>query len=287
MINKTSFTATFLILFFLLTGLVQNVYTKKNGTPTDQNDGNGYTGGKMENGRTCATTNCHNGPDAYRDSIISIPTLTNGEYIPNTDYLVAVVITKQGNVKFGYQASPQTLAGTSAGNLAAINANSQLNIGNEYITHTAAGNTGNTTKVWTFNWTAPPAGTDTVNFFVAVNVANNNDSSTGDQIYFDTLVIGESPLTGLSDLSENSFEAFLNPVVAHNEIQISVSNEELNGLQLEIIDWTGKLVYKKHLKNMIGFNNIETIDISAFGKGHYFLRLENDAGSKVLRFLKL
>src|SRR5262249_35106842 len=56
----------------------------------------------------------------------------------------------------------------------------------QYIEHTIAGTAPgqkDVGPVWSFNWTAPPAGSGTVTFWVSGNAANNDQNNTGDFIY--------------------------------------------------------------------------------------------------------
>jgi hypothetical protein len=48
------------------------------------------------------------------------------------------------------------------------------------------------TITWNFQWTAPAAGTGPVTFYVASNAANNNGSTSGDEIYTDSYTLLES-----------------------------------------------------------------------------------------------
>lgn len=72
----------------------------------------------------------------------------------------------------------------------------QLNGSGKYITHTVVTTqTGTNSRTWTFQWTAPAAGTGTVTFYAAMNATNSSNSSAGDMIYSSNLVLAEAPTT--------------------------------------------------------------------------------------------
>lgn len=131
-----------------------NVFTYTGGAPT------GRTGSPGD-GASCS---CHNSPVAKTGWITSdIPT---AGYTPGTTYTLTATCTNANQSKFGFEISPQNSTGTLLGTLIATNTTETKLIGSgKYITHTSSGATGSGSKVWTFQWTAPVAGTGTVTFY--------------------------------------------------------------------------------------------------------------------------
>jgi len=190
--------------FFL--AIQPELFTYHAGAPSNIANG-GYTGGTMESGRLC--TACHAGTAQYRDQLISSNVPADG-YIPGTSYTVTVHINEPGVSRFGFEASPQDNAGAAAGTLTPLDLSTQLSTNTNYITHTASSIDQVDSNAWTFDWMAPvPAGTGTVDFFVAVNATNHDGTNNGDQIYFDTLSIQEKVAIGIT-----------NPVLTLSEVEV-------------------------------------------------------------------
>ncbi len=168
-----------------------SAHSNGSGAPT------GYTGSPNDfSGRTCsAGGGCHNGGATAQTGWVTSTVPACG-YAPGQTYSVTVSVTSTGRTKFGFSASPQTAGGTTAGTLISA-AGMQINGAGRYITHTSAGTaqTSTNSRTWTFQWTAPAAGTGTVTFYAAMNATNSSNSSAGDMIYSSSLAIGEAPTT--------------------------------------------------------------------------------------------
>lgn len=163
--------------------------------------GAGYAGSGKDNGRTCAAAGCHSGPATARDGMIAVSGLPQDGYLPGQTYTIE--ITGQGNsTKMGFQATVQDANNNIAGSVATTDNQTRLVSGSAgYITQTAAGNSvSGGSKTWSFQWTAPAAGTGSVNVYTAVNVSNNNGGTSGDQILFDTFTIAEQVVSGISSV---------------------------------------------------------------------------------------
>lgn len=171
------------ILILLLTVIAENAFTSSGGPPP------GKTGSPGDGGATCAS-GCHTGMavTAVVGWITSNVPVTG--YVPGQTYTITATASQSGCVRFGFQISPQSSTGTYLGTLVVTDlVNTQI-VSTKYIEQKTAGTTGFTgSHPWTFNWTAPAAGTGTVTFYGAFNCSNNNNSSSGDNIYTSTLVI--------------------------------------------------------------------------------------------------
>lgn len=141
----------------------------------------GYSGSPGD-GKNC--TECHGGTATSVTGWITSNIPVSG-YVPGQTYQITATNNITGSGKYGFEVSPQNNAGTLLGTLAA-GTNSQLVGGNKYITHTAASTSINT---WTFNWTAPAAGTGDVTFYGAF--AKNKPGP----VRLSTLTVSEYVLT--------------------------------------------------------------------------------------------
>lgn len=116
--------------------------------------------GSPGDGSNC--TECHGGTATSVTGWIT-SNIPAGGYTPGQTYQITATNQLTGTGKFGFEVSPQNAAGTLLGTLVA-GTNSQLVGSNKYVTHT---NANTTVSAWTFNWTAPAAGTGTVTFYGA------------------------------------------------------------------------------------------------------------------------
>jgi len=116
--------------------------------------------GSPGDGSNC--TECHGGTATTTPGLIT-SNIPSGGYVPGTTYQITATNTLTGAGKYGFEVSPQNVAGTLLGTLIA-GSGSQLVGSNKYVTHLSANTTTNT---WTFGWVAPSAGTGTVTFYGA------------------------------------------------------------------------------------------------------------------------
>ena len=136
----------------------------------------GYTGSPGDGGH-CVS--CHGGSAATVTGWITSNIPATG-YIPGSVYTLTVTVSGSG--KKGFEVSPQNVTGTQLGVLAAGTGN-HLTGGTKYVTQSSAGST-SSTVTWSFNWTAPVAGTGMVTFYGACVVGKPNIKLT-------TLVVNE------------------------------------------------------------------------------------------------
>jgi hypothetical protein len=116
--------------------------------------------GSPGDGSNC--TECHGGTATTVTGWITSNIPASG-YVPGQTYQITANNQITGSGKFGFEVSPQNVAGTLLGTLTA-GVNSQLVGSNKYVTHT---NANTSVSSWTFNWTAPAAGTGQVTFYGA------------------------------------------------------------------------------------------------------------------------
>ena len=154
------FSLLLIVTLFLAFTCLPGAYAHSNGAPAAKT-------GSPGDGSNC--TSCHGGTAVNVTGWITTNIPTQG-YTGGSSYTITVTATGTG--KKGFELSPQNVAGTQLGTLAA-GTGSKLVGGTKYVTHTAAGaSTG--TSTWSFNWTAPAAGTGTVNLYAAIVVGEPN-----------------------------------------------------------------------------------------------------------------
>jgi uncharacterized repeat protein (TIGR01451 family) len=165
-----------LVLLLLIVGLAD---AKFSSGPPD-----GRTGAPNEG----FCTDCHSGtPTNGSISISGLPT----QYDVATTYTITVTLQDPGQQRWGFELTAVDENGDGIGKFTIIDAvNTQLsdNVGTQrdYVKHTSAGSyagTANGPVTWQVEWTSPALIFGDVAFYVAGNAADNNNATTGDNIY--------------------------------------------------------------------------------------------------------
>jgi hypothetical protein len=174
-------------LIFLFLG-IYFAFTSSSNPPT------GFTGAPGEG--NCAS--CHGGI-AVNSGPATRSLLIDGSapvsYVPGRTYSMSVTVNRATRVKFGFSLKVEDAQGNDAGTL--ISTTNRTVISSGYLGQTSSGNLATTsgTITWNFQWTAPSAGTGPVTIYCSSNAANNNGSTSGDEIYTDSYTLTESTPT--------------------------------------------------------------------------------------------
>ena len=173
------------ILSVLFVPAILMLYSYNSGSP------GGKTGSSGDGGSTC--TDCHAGSANAQSGWITTDIPAEG-YTAGETYTVTVTGTHSGVVKMGFELTSETPFGNKKGLWMVTDAGrTQLANANSAVSHTSGGTSvsGNTSS-WSADWTAPLAGTGSIKFNTAVNAANGNGMTSGDQIYTSVLNVAEA-----------------------------------------------------------------------------------------------
>jgi hypothetical protein len=246
------------------------------------------TGSPKDNATCGGSLGCH-GTAAYPS--VSAPTITvaglitsnipAGGYTPGNTYTITGTVTGAGHTKFGFEISPQNSTGI-LGTLTNTSPSTQI-VSSGYVTHTSSGTTGTTgSHTWSFDWTAPAAGTGNVTFYGIFMLTNNNSNQdVGDSLQKSTLLVHEFG-TGIDDLKNISNHISIYPNPISNQFFVNNSLNETENMTVNISDINGKLVQK--IQNVNGSKS--SINIDDLAKGFYFLRIETSRGDVVKKIIK-
>lgn len=267
-----------LSIFFGLSILMISSLTP-NSTYSAYANGGGSPGSRTNSpGDLGNCTGCHSGTINTGPGVASItaPSLATG-YVPGQTYTITGSITQSAINKFGFEITAErNLNNSKTGTFLITNATrTRLILGNTGVTHKLAGTSGVGTNSWSFNWTAPVAGTGIVTFYGAFNSTNSGQNTSGDMIYTTSLTVMENTTVGVG---ENSSEIGVNvyPNPANNYVHIS-SNEKID--QIEIYNLRGK--------KMADFSGIDDeINIEKLPAGIYFIQIKSNTESYVKRLVK-
>jgi hypothetical protein len=127
-------------------------------------------------------------------------------FIPGQTYPITVTITRQGLRRGGFEIAARFAAGKQKGRQAGswhvLDPRAQLIPGAvdkalTFVQHNQIGSRAATpgANAWTIEWTAPATAAGPVQFNVAANASNNDDSPLGDYIY--TKAVRTAPAKGL------------------------------------------------------------------------------------------
>jgi hypothetical protein len=117
-----------------------------------------------------------------------------GSFSPDQAYPITVTISRQGLRRGGFEIAARFAGGRQKGRQAGswrlLDARAQLIPGAvdkalTFVQHNQIGSRATTpgSNSWTMEWTAPSTGSGAVQFNVAANASNNDDSPLGDYIY--------------------------------------------------------------------------------------------------------
>ncbi len=247
-----------------------HAHSNSGGSPSTSNAG--YTGSPKDNGVTCRS--CHDGAAATtRDNVISTNIPGTG-YVPGTTYNINVTVSEAARNKFGFEVVSEA-AGKLRKGIFIAGTGSRTLLSASKITHSSSGTAGsNNSKTWSFQWTAPAAGTGDITFYGAFNAANGNNNDSGDNIYkFATNAIPEDISAGVSEYIyglNNQLSVFPNP--ATDVITIKAKNQPKS---VVIYTVSGSKVSDYSVQG-------DQINVSKLNTGVYFI--QTDLG--VTRFVK-
>lgn len=192
---------------------------------------------------TC--TSCHSGVLNSGPGTRSLTIQGNPvDYIPGQTYAVTIAIN-EARPMFGFEATVLNASNMKAGNLttagAGANRTQLQNQGNrQYINHTLTGTSPQGgIGTWTFDWTAPVAGTGPVTFYYVTMAANNAQGNRGDNVYSNTFTFPEGNPSNSRMLTLNGISVINIPS------GFALSGEKLERSNLSAYSIDGKLCFNE------------------------------------------
>ncbi len=239
----------------------------------------GHTGSPAD-GSTCNTSGCHTGNAVLPITGVITSNIPPSGYIPGTVYTMTASVNQAGINRFGFQISPQANNGAYLGTLQVTSPTTTKIVGGKYITHTSGGTSATAnSRTWNFNWTAPPTGTGNVTFYGAFNFANNNASTSGDNIKTSSLVVTENLTSGLVS-NADPYSSVLFPVPANDQTTLRLYLAEAASLQIDLITLSGHIAAELYrVQNQQPGNHEISMPLPAdLSDGLYFLRISGEQG---------
>jgi len=238
--------------------------------------------GSPGDGNNC--TQCHAGTaQTAASSWISTDIPING-YIGGQTYSISLTGVDENVVRFGFEFTAEDSNNAKVGSYSLTNTTeTKLVNSDNAITHTGNGFTpdNDSSKTWTFNWTAPSSGTGNIKLYSALLAANGNMSTSGDITYLTSLEVTEDIASGVttSNLS-NQVKVF--PTLVEESINIEFINK-LELISFSIYSINGQRVYQ----NSISTNNqLYKLDLNYLHKGIYIINISTTEGIISKKFIK-
>lgn len=259
-------------------------YTNVTGAPTARC-------GSVADPNTCIT--CHTGgPNTIQPGWITSDVPLYG-YVPGTTYTITATATYVGRNKFGFEISPQdpsSLSTTRGTCIITDTSGTKLitgSSGRKYVTHKLAGTTGTMDgHTWTFDWTAPTTGRDSVIFYGAFLCTNSSSSSSGDITYRSSLTVYRDPTSGIEDQSSNVAGIVVYPNPASGYVNVRYKNQQEGRVEIILYDLQGRMIASllSESKAPGDYTNVLKFPF-ILNAGVYFLKISMETGNVVKRFL--
>ena len=221
-------------------------------TTSDSNP-NGSPGEKTNSpmdGQNC--TGCHSGTI---NSGIGTATITTNipasGYSIGSTYTITLTGIKTNCIKFGFELTAENAMLGKAGTFLITNSTETkfaTGTNNTAVTHKTAGNSRNTTKSWSMDWTASTNTSGSTIFYAALLFANNNGNNNGDNTFTTSLSVNEEVVNPINDLSEKNDFTF-NTVTKIIEAQKTVDIYDISGKI--VLTTTSNSTNLSHLKTGI------------------------------------
>lgn len=231
----------------------------------------GYTGSPGDSLKNC--TACHGGVATTKVGWIT-STIPDEGYTPGQTYTITATNTNAGSTRFGFEVSPQNLAGDLMGTMVITDTLRTKLVGDDkYITYKADGVDGLDMNTWTFDWIAPAAGSGEVVFYGAFN--SNPGHKGGDGTTLSTLTVQEAWATGMSSPSTKISNLSVFPNPSNDLLKVSFNVKRTAQVTIDITDLTGKQLISVANGKHIG-SVVKEVNVSQLPQGMYLLKMEVD-----------
>lgn len=252
--------------YLLLSAMVTAVSVGIFSIASSSGQSQALAGSPISGGSTC--TGCHAGTVNSGPGTIELNGLP-AEYMPGTTYSLTLAVTGESSSRLGFQTVVLDGSNNEAGSFTNLSTNvgTFTNSGATFLEHTSPSSTGS----WTFDWTAPAAGTGEVTFYTAINATNGNFVTTGDNVYNERFVLAESDAASVSSLNRADLKLF--PVPAKETLFVQ---GDLKNRDYEVFNLNGQVVKQGWLMD-------EVIDLNELSSGTYILRV-GDINQRFVKF---
>lgn len=200
-------------------------------------------------------TSCHSGSTMSAEGLAFLTFEGDPNYVPGETYN-ATITTPEGP-KNGFELTILNDDDEKAGHFIAGENTSEISFGGrEYVRHSSSLGE----ETWTFQWVAPEENMGTLTAYYSINKANNNGSTSGDEIFLGSMSIeadGEASIE--QELNKSNFQAYFNH--SSKTLNLNYSIIEAEKIVLNIQDIAGKLIQTYDFGVEANGNYIKTFDL--------------------------
>lgn len=263
-----------------LTGLV--VFIICTAEVTSDNGKAGYTGSPGE-------TKCNNCHSSYAlnsggGNISMTSNMPNGKYVPGQTYTINLAVSRIGNSLFGLGCEALTSSNANAGSFTMTNNNTQLKnktvngVSRTNVVHTLNGGSGQNTKTFSFNWTAPQTNIGNITFYFAGIAANSDGNENSDYVYSSSQIIAPQTATGIQSVQQQNIFS-ISPQPANDFMNIKYNLEKAEALSISIFTLEGKLKVKLINEEVkVGIHSDRfLLNRNSLGSGTYIVQFKIDS----------
>jgi hypothetical protein len=261
-------------LFTICTAFISTKYHNKSSS--------GITGQNGSPGEgTCS--GCHaGGSTSTTVSINAVPAFTNNEYVQGQTYTITISVTGTGYPKFGFTSEILfTPNNTNAGTMAnpgagVILANGPS--GRKNAIHNTP-KTGAGTANFTYEWTAPTNGANTIRIYAVGNCVNGDGFSSGDFSRATSLVITTPAITDIEQQKLLALKGFLvYPNPAQDKINVNYNLSDTKNVCIQLCSITGEVAAELLNEQEESGMYSKKLSIPAgVASGMYFLKVNADS----------
>lgn len=213
-------------------------------------------------------TGCHTGSTQSASGTVTFDFSDTGlSYLPGETYTMDIA---GAGVKNGFQLTVLDASDNAAGDFTAgTNSATTSSNGREYIHQTASSGISS----WSFDWNAPATDMGNLTIYYSYNRSNDNGATSSDVIYLGQEMLTVDPTASLTSHQklDHAFKAYVN-----NDGQLVLNYQTLDysNVVLNLIDMSGKLVYREELGSKNPGHQSAQIDLSRINQsGVYFVSL--------------
>lgn len=213
-------------------------------------------------------TSCHSGSTMSAEGLAFLNFEGDPNYIPGQTYN-ATIATPEGP-KNGFELTILNEDDEKAGEfIAGENTSVTAFGGREYVRHSASLGM----ETWSFQWVAPEIDMGTVTAYFAINKANNNGASSGDEIFLGSKDISADAEASIFERDKPSpLSAYINEEA--NIVHVNYVLSSADKIVLNIQDMTGRLILQKDYgKELEGSYNKEVSLSQDLVNGTYIIAL--------------